>query len=594
MRSSDESRESLADRVDALEESVARLEAKVAEIADAVSADEQRAADAPDARSEIAEKAASDVEEATDGKGSRVQRWVDAIRGIRSEDWLGRVGIGLLLVGLAFLFQYAVDVGWLVPPVRVGFGAVLGGVLLAGGLRSYNTHRRVGQTFLGGSSATFYATVFAAYQLYDLLAYPYAFAAMVAITVFTFALAIQQDDALLGVVGQAGGLATPFLLYSDAGSLPGFVAYVSLVLGGGMAIYLVRGWRSLLWTSVIGGWATLLVAAANLAWVDRSMMDLWSLQGGLTFAWLTLGGLPVVRAVLHQQNPDRWSVPRLQGSAWLERELDKRPPYFLVNASPLLALGGMRMVWGDVGDATWGILGVAGAVLYAGTAIGIRRWNLRRYASAHALAAAVLLAYGLSEGVGGSTLLLALSVEAAALIVIGSRLSDATLRRAGHGLAGLVAVWWAGRIWEPEIGAARLVSGAALSELAVLGLALGVSTQLASSRGRGGYRLAVHAGWLAWWWNELLPLANAQAYISAVWGLTAVALLVGGTWRQTPRVQYLGLATLALFVGKLFLVDLAALPALWRIVLFLASGGFLLLLSYSLPGLIGAEDTDSS
>ena len=564
MPSSDESHGSLSERVEALEETVARLEEKVTELAGAVSAETDGAVDSPASRTERAEEPPSAAEEPTRGLASRLQKWAESVQAIRSEDWLGRVGIGLLLVGLAFLFKYAVDVGWLVPSVRVGFGAVLGSVLLAGGLRSYETHRRVGQTFLGGSSATFYATVFAAYQLYDLLAYPYAFAAMGAITIFTFVLAIQQDDALLGVVGLAGGLATPFLLYTDAGSLPGFVAYLCLVLSGGMAIYLVRGWRSLLWTSVVGGWATLLVAAANLPWADRTAMDLWSLQAGLTFAWLGLGGVPVVRAVLHQRAPGRWAVPRLGGSEWLQRELDKRPPYLWVNASPLLALGGMRMIWSDVGDGTWGVLAVAGAVLYAAAAIAVRHWDLRRYASAHALAAAVLLAYGLSEVTGGSTLLLALSAAAAAVIVIGSQLPDATLRRAGHGLAVLVAVWWVGRIWEPEPGAVRLVSAAALSELAVVGLAMGVSTRLVPSRVQDGYRLAVHAGWLAWWWNELLPLANAQAYISAVWGLTAVALLVGGTWRQTPRVQYVGLATLALFVGKLFLVDLAALPALDR------------------------------
>jgi uncharacterized membrane protein len=113
------------------------------------------------------------------------------------------------------------------------------------------------------------------------------------------------------------------------------------------------------------------------------------------------------------------------------------------------------------------------------------------------------------------------------------------------------------------------------------------SWQLRSRRGRDLYRLAAHAGWLAWWWNELVPLANGQAYVSAAWGLTAVAALVTGTWRRAARLQYVGLATLALFVGKLFLVDLAALPALWRIALFLASGGLFLVLSYSLPGLMG-------
>ena len=36
--------------------------------------------------------------------------------------WISRVGIGLLLAGVVYLFKYAVDQGWLTPPIRVAFG----------------------------------------------------------------------------------------------------------------------------------------------------------------------------------------------------------------------------------------------------------------------------------------------------------------------------------------------------------------------------------------------------------------------------------------------------------------------------------------
>lgn len=69
--------------------------------------------------------------------------------GGRSEDWLNYVGIGLLLFGLSFLFKYFVDRGWLVPVVRVGFGALLGTVLLVGGLRIYESRHRLRRVLLG-------------------------------------------------------------------------------------------------------------------------------------------------------------------------------------------------------------------------------------------------------------------------------------------------------------------------------------------------------------------------------------------------------------------------------------------------------------
>ena len=54
---------------------------------------------------------------------------VDRFR--NTEGWIGKIGIGLLLFGLVFLFKYAVDQGWLTPFVRILFGLVLGLLLLA-------------------------------------------------------------------------------------------------------------------------------------------------------------------------------------------------------------------------------------------------------------------------------------------------------------------------------------------------------------------------------------------------------------------------------------------------------------------------------
>jgi uncharacterized membrane protein len=313
----------------------------------------------------------------------------------------------------------------------------------------------------------------------------------------------------------------------------------------------------------------------------------------------------------------------------------------------------------------------------------------------HGLVAAVLAAYGLSEALDGSPLLVAWGVEGLLLLVLARRLEEGRLRIAGHllfavltvGLAGRLAstspdaaprlvrpavvselvvlglaltasfrtrrrllgwvyqgvvlvgwlAWWAGEltpvpdgisyvlvVWavtaagfaaliprleddRPLRGATHLifaviagllaaqfmradaadlalVSVPALSRLVALGLALVSVRYIQSTTLRMVYGNVVLAGWLAWGVSELSPLANGQAYASAVWGATAAALLVGGAWADTRSVQFSGLATLGLFVAKLFLVDLASLAALWRIALFLGSGIAFLAISYLLPG----------
>ena len=51
-------------------------------------------------------------------------------------------------------------------------------------------------------------------------------------------------------------------------------------------------------------------------------------------------------------------------------------------------------------------------------------------------------------------------------------------------------------------------------------------------------------------------------------------------------VRILGSATLLLVVAKLFLVDLAALETIWRVLLFMGFGALFLLLSYLLKNLL--------
>ncbi len=622
---------------------------------------------------------------------------------LRSEDWLNYVGIGLLLFGLAFLFKYSIEQGWLVPPVRVGFGVLTGSVLLGTGLRIYDERRRLRQILLGGSSATFYGTVFAAYQLYGLVSYPVAFGSMVAVTVVSIALALQQDHASMAVIGTIGGLGTPFLLYGDVGAVGGLSVYTSLVLVGACSVYLYRGWPSLLYSTVVGGWAVLLVPCADAALSGTRPDGAGVLQGGLILTWLLLGGTPVLRAVLRLQQPDRWpESPQTSVGKWHRKVFGDRPAYGLVTASPFVALFASRLLW--TGSALlWAGVATVGVLVYAGAFLGLRRIPMPRYAPAHGLVATVLAAYGLSEALGGITLLLAWAVEAVLLLVLARRLDDVTLRSSGHVLFAIVGCWLGSRFATVEPSPRPLVSPAALSELVVLGLGavalrwtrdsrlrrlyrgllvvgwfgwwanellplpqgltylllvgglsstgllvlarrrddllfrvaghtafaglaaalggrwieldpgttpvlglapltemavlgLGLTTSywLQRATARRLYRGAGLTGWLAWWAHELIPLANGHAYVSLVWGLTAAALLTSGTWRRYRVAQKAGLVTLALFVGKLFLIDLATLSALWRIALFLGAGGGFLLVSYTLPGLGDADATDTS
>ena len=88
---------------------------------------------------------------------------------------------------------------------------------------------------------------------------------------------------------------------------------------------------------------------------------------------------------------------------------------------------------------------------------------------------------------------------------------------------------------------------------------------------------------LHWLGSVLVHLPQGQAIVSLSWAVVGVAILVTGAIRKIPDLGNVGLAVLALTVGKLLLVDMAEVDALWRAGLFLAVGVALLRLGFLLP-----------
>jgi uncharacterized membrane protein len=505
------------------------------------------------------------------------------------EYWLNKVGIGLLLLGLIFLYKYSVDQGWLVPMVRVAFGLALGTTLLAIGLRVYQDHRHFSQVVLGGGIAAYYATGFAAFNLYALVAYPVAFSYMVSVTVLAVLLALRHDEVVLSVVGVAGALATPFVLYTGTENVPALVSYTCLILTGTGAIYIYRGWRSLFLMAFVGVWIVFLVGSFGISWVREPVQsDQWALQSGIIFGWLSFWALPVFREALSATNPDRWSWPSLGTFEGL-RSLTRGHAHVLTVATPLIALGLSKLVW-QLTDERWGWITLALAAIYGITAWILRDWEaIRTLARVQALTALLFLTLAFVQLLDSNALLLTLSVEAAALHLLSRRLSDRALLVGGHLLFAIVGLWLAERLTDSVdagmLGIQATFDTSAITDLAVLGTALGVSAALRPQEASLVYRICVHVAFLGWLWRELSVLPDGDAYVTVAWGLYTVALLVAGLLLARSRLVIVGMGTLLLVVAKLLLVDLISLDAVWRILLFLGFGGVFLVLSYYLQAL---------
>ena len=89
------------------------------------------------------------------------------------------------------------------------------------------------------------------------------------------------------------------------------------------------------------------------------------------------------------------------------------------------------------------------------------------------------------------------------------------------------------------------------------------------------------------WWHGALGSALVQTSLTVLWTLSALAVMLFATRRAGPArarpLWMLGAALLGVVVLKLFLIDLASVGTLQRIVSFLAVGGLMLVIGYVSP-----------
>lgn len=156
--------------------------------------------------------------------------------------WLVRLAVVAILCGVGFFLKYSIEHGLMSPPARVTVAAGGGIAALLLGLRlAQKEYRLIGMGLIGGGFATLYGAVFAAFQLYHLLAQGWAFALMALISLCAGTVAVRQNSMLTALLGTLGAYATPVMLSTGVKNLPGLFGYVLIV---GVVTVFVSGYRS--------------------------------------------------------------------------------------------------------------------------------------------------------------------------------------------------------------------------------------------------------------------------------------------------------------------------------------------------------------
>jgi uncharacterized membrane protein len=515
-------------------------------------------------------KVSSKQQRAAPAQSSEDSSW-DALQ--LGEKWLNNIGIALLLIGIVFLFKYSIDQGWLIPQVRSAVGLIAGLLLLGSGLRMDESLKPFRQMVMGGGIAAFYITGFATFQLFSFMPATVVWGFMISVTILSFWLSLQQDEAVLAVVGTLGALGTPFMLYSGDGAIVALMLYFAMIIAPASVLYIRKEWHSLLWSIAAGGMLVLAAAIiTTLVSTDNiTIFERWMMLGGI-IVWMTAGWLvPVFKEIGDRQLSEVPNVPQSfdEGTGSSIHTLALGVPVIGV----LLSVGVWEWTMNEAGIASIVMAVLGGGGLYR----FFKHQKLPALASTHAFLGLVLVTAGFFLILEGNVLFAVLVVELMSLRYLAHYSADKKVSVASHLLFGVTAWWLINRIETTS----DILTLSSLPELTlILAGGLWIPEYLQKKNSRNIYQLLSHLLLLYWVYQKLISYENGQAWISLVWGIYAIALIILGLLRFGKQLRLVGLATIFVVIIKLFLVDLAQLQAIWRILLFMGFGSVLLLVGY--------------
>ncbi|KAF1716511.1 hypothetical protein CSC74_09780 [Pseudoxanthomonas yeongjuensis] len=158
-----------------------------------------------------------------------------------------KIGMLVLLAGVAALLKYASDQGWLTMPIELRLAGISAAALagLVFGWRQREEKRSFALAVQGGAIGVLLLTVFAAFKMYHLIPAAAAFGISVVLIAGVCVLAVVQNSKTLAVLGILAGFMAPIWLSTDSGNHVALFSYYAVLNAAILAIAWFRPWRIL-------------------------------------------------------------------------------------------------------------------------------------------------------------------------------------------------------------------------------------------------------------------------------------------------------------------------------------------------------------
>ncbi|PGV67353.1 hypothetical protein COD94_03410 [Bacillus cereus] len=471
------------------------------------------------------------------------------------QTWLPRIFVGIMLLGVIWLFKAGVDAGLLTPAIRVVFGIVLSaGLYYVGDIQIKRERQALGLVLAGGSITGIVLTTFAAHYLYEFIPASIAFICNIVWVILGIYLAKRYRSEYLAIFVAVGAFFVPFLLNSTTPNTYIFFSYETILT------------ISLLWYALRNRYKYLYmisyVVAAIVLFVFFAVMSI--LVGNVQVQ------LTVVYGAIHLL---------LFWHMFSERTFIQEARSAIFSANAVFFILAISQI---PEFTTWGL--VISAFVHAVMFVLEYRKNKQSIFTD--------LLFGFAMGSFSLAILYEYSlVNAAIVLLLQGFLGMVTAIKVKQNIklyvsATIYAIGMVQTIFSPfdEFISAGFVAHSIL--IGTFYYCMRQAKEVLVSLGKYVYSIALYSLMIIVFITitrigEVLSTDGSiiSVSVSLLWMVYALFAVWFGRYRQMNEILYAGLVVLVVTVGKLFLLDLPEVSMMIRAVLFLIVGSIGIVIS---------------
>ncbi|GCF75243.1 DUF2339 domain-containing protein [Bacillus cereus] len=471
------------------------------------------------------------------------------------QTWLPRIFVGIMLLGVIWLFKAGVDAGLLTPAIRVVFGIVLSaGLYYVGDIQIKRERQALGLVLAGGSITGIVLTTFAAHYLYEFIPASIAFICNIVWVILGIYLAKRYRSEYLAIFVAVGAFFVPFLLNSTTPNTYIFFSYETILT------------ISLLWYALRNRYKYLYmisyVVAAIVLFVFFVVMSILveNVQVQLT----------VVYGIIHLL---------LFWHMFSERNFIQEARLAIFSANAVFFILAISQI---PEFTTWGL--VISAFVHAVMFVLEYRKNKHSVFTN--------LIFGFAMGSFSLAILYEYSlVNAAIVLMLQGFLGMVTAIKVKQNIklyvsATIYAIGMVQTIFSPFD---EFISAGFVAHIILIGTfyyCMIQAKEVLASLGKYVYSIALYSLMVIVFITitrigEVLSTDGSiiSVSVSLLWMVYALFAVWFGRYRQMNEILYAGLVVLVVTVGKLFLLDLPEVSMMIRAVLFLIVGSIGIVIS---------------